>query len=213
MQDDSQNTSEQVSLLVDGRLQGKDFARAVQQIAASDHARQAWDCDHLIGEVMRLGSSRAQGHDPAFVRRLRLKIARDTPMLIARDEVSMAAGEPDLASPEPANDTWWRRVSGLASVVVMALLVWQVYLFADGRNAPASAPQLAKVAEGTGASIAPIQRVVTSSPAAVADASPALLRDPRLDALLAAHRRFGGTSALQMPSGFLRNATFEEGKP
>jgi sigma-E factor negative regulatory protein RseA len=37
-----------------------------------------------------------------------------------------------------------------------------------------------------------------------------MIRDPRLDALLAAHRQFGGTSALQMPSGFLRNATFEE---
>jgi sigma-E factor negative regulatory protein RseA len=27
---------------------------------------------------------------------------------------------------------------------------------------------------------------------------------------MAAHRQFGGTSALQMPTGFLRNATFEE---
>ena len=35
-----------------------------------------------------------------------------------------------------------------------------------------------------------------------------MLRDPRLDELLAAHRQLGG-AALQMPSGFLRNATFE----
>jgi sigma-E factor negative regulatory protein RseA len=40
-----------------------------------------------------------------------------------------------------------------------------------------------------------------------------MLRDPQLDALLAAHRQFGGTSALQMPSGFLRNATYTEGAP
>jgi sigma-E factor negative regulatory protein RseA len=26
---------------------------------------------------------------------------------------------------------------------------------------------------------------------------------------MAAHRQFGGASALQMPAGFLRNATFE----
>jgi len=38
-----------------------------------------------------------------------------------------------------------------------------------------------------------------------------MIRDPQLDALLAAHRQFGGTSALQMPAGFLRRATFEEG--
>jgi sigma-E factor negative regulatory protein RseA len=36
-----------------------------------------------------------------------------------------------------------------------------------------------------------------------------MIRDPRLDELLAAHKQFGGASALQMPAGFLRNATFE----
>jgi sigma-E factor negative regulatory protein RseA len=36
-----------------------------------------------------------------------------------------------------------------------------------------------------------------------------MLRDPELDALLSAHRAMGGNSALQLPSGFLRNATFE----
>ncbi len=36
-----------------------------------------------------------------------------------------------------------------------------------------------------------------------------MIRDPRLDELLAAHRQLGNsTSALQMPAGFLRNATF-----
>jgi sigma-E factor negative regulatory protein RseA len=42
-----------------------------------------------------------------------------------------------------------------------------------------------------------------------AAAAPAMLRDSRLDELLAAHKQFGGTSALQMPAGFLRNATFD----
>ena len=36
-----------------------------------------------------------------------------------------------------------------------------------------------------------------------------MIRDPQLDELLAAHRQLGGASALQMPAGFLRNATFE----
>ena len=46
---------------------------------------------------------------------------------------------------------------------------------------------------------------------AVADAEgqQVMIRDPRLDELLAAHKQFGSTSALQMPAGFLRNATFE----
>jgi sigma-E factor negative regulatory protein RseA len=37
-----------------------------------------------------------------------------------------------------------------------------------------------------------------------------MIRDPRLDEMLAAHRQLGGgASALQTPAGFLRNATFE----
>jgi len=40
-------------------------------------------------------------------------------------------------------------------------------------------------------------------------AQQAMIRDPQLDALLAAHRQSGGSSALQMSAGFLRNATFE----
>jgi sigma-E factor negative regulatory protein RseA len=36
-----------------------------------------------------------------------------------------------------------------------------------------------------------------------------LLRDTRLDRYLAAHQQFAGTSALGVPSGFLRNAAAE----
>ncbi|MDU7587859.1 MAG: anti-anti-sigma factor, partial [Acidovorax sp.] len=45
--------------------------------------------------------------------------------------------------------------------------------------------------------------------AAGPDGQQVMLRDPRLDELLAAHKQFGSTTALQMPAGFLRNATFE----
>jgi sigma-E factor negative regulatory protein RseA len=41
------------------------------------------------------------------------------------------------------------------------------------------------------------------------DAQQVMLRDPQLDAMLAAHRQAGGAPALQMSAGFLRNATFE----
>ena len=37
---------------------------------------------------------------------------------------------------------------------------------------------------------------------------PVMLRDPRLDELVAAHRHYHGANNLQMPAGFLRNATF-----
>ena len=46
-------------------------------------------------------------------------------------------------------------------------------------------------------------------PAAVAPGP--MIRDPRLDEFLAAHRQLAGGSALQTPAGFLRNAAFESG--
>jgi sigma-E factor negative regulatory protein RseA len=50
---------------------------------------------------------------------------------------------------------------------------------------------------------------VAPTPATDVPQAPVMIRDARLDELLAAHRQSGGASALQMPSGFLRNATFE----
>ncbi|MDV7394670.1 hypothetical protein RZS08_25020, partial [Arthrospira platensis SPKY1] len=47
-----------------------------------------------------------------------------------------------------------------------------------------------------------VQLVVTPSGAV-------MLRDAELDQFMAAHRQWGGMSALQMPAGFLRNATYE----
>ena len=35
-----------------------------------------------------------------------------------------------------------------------------------------------------------------------------MLRDPRLDALLASHPQYSGPATLQMPASFLRNANF-----
>jgi sigma-E factor negative regulatory protein RseA len=36
-----------------------------------------------------------------------------------------------------------------------------------------------------------------------------LIRDAELEALMAEHRQHGGVSVLQMPAGFLRNATYD----
>ena len=41
-------------------------------------------------------------------------------------------------------------------------------------------------------------------------ANAAVIRDAQLDRYLAAHTQFAGTSALGVPSGFLRNATVRD---
>ena len=84
-----------------------------------------------------------------------------------------------------------------ASLAAVAVLGWQV-----------SKPSLEQgaVLAGTESAVRP---AIAAPPAATAQA-PVMLRDPRLDELLAAHRQSGGASALPTSAGFLRNATFEQ---
>jgi sigma-E factor negative regulatory protein RseA len=57
-----------------------------------------------------------------------------------------------------------------------------------------------------GADAVPANTATASAP----ESAPVMIRDARLDELLAAHKQFGGASALQQPAGFLRNATFQQ---
>jgi sigma-E factor negative regulatory protein RseA len=46
----------------------------------------------------------------------------------------------------------------------------------------------------------------------VATENGSVLRDPRLDALLANHQQYASRASLQTPADFLRNASFEEAR-
>ncbi len=96
---------------------------------------------------------------------------------------------------EAANDArfHWARLAGVMLLVAGSLLGWQNWRDSGGATGQ---EQLAKV---------PTEPRV--------EASAAMIRDPQLDALLAAHKQFGGASVLQTPAGFLRNATFQGGAP
>ena len=127
---------------------------------------------------------------------------------------------PQVAS---ANDNAWRLVVGLASVAVVGVMAWQGFQDSGSQGAqlataPVAAPATASQLAPSSAPLAAMGDLSTTRVSPSADNSelamgtaPVMIRDPQLDALLAAHRQFGGTSALQMPTGFLRNATFEEG--
>ncbi len=219
MSDKLHQTPEMISLLMDGQLQGEEFDVVMAQLTASSDACSAWDNYHLVGEVMRSGSAHARGYDPQFVQRLRAQLAQDTSKIIAVDAVSIRAKEQNASKVTAANDGWWRKVAGLASIALVGVVAWQGTVLLGDSSAPTGLAQqgpapAGKLAAASGAGSASAGAVATTAGAiAASDAMPAMIRDPRLDALLAAHRQFGGTSALQKPSGFLRNATFEESRP
>ncbi|MGE5115527.1 MAG: anti-anti-sigma factor, partial [Betaproteobacteria bacterium] len=68
--------------------------------------------------------------------------------------------------------------------------------------ASAAAPQPA-----AGASVAGAQEALAEAP--VTFVSGQMIRDARLEQYLAAHKQYGGSAALGVPSGFLRSATVE----
>lgn len=181
------HAGELVSALVDGELQAAELAQAMDALREDPQARACWRDYHLVGEVLRHGSVAALGAgDEAFVARLRTRLGTARP-LPAVPQTTRLPG----ATRSSANDgVWrWKLVAGLCSLTAVAVLGWQLVVL----RPDSPAPQLATVA--------PVP--------AVAVDPPVMIRDPRLDQLIAAHQQQGGTSALQMPAGFLRNATFE----
>jgi len=208
MSDKLQENAELVSALVDGQCQGEEWLRAVDHLENVPDARAYWDTYHLVGESMRSAATPLRAHDPEFLQRLRHKLASDTSQLIAPDDLLTGAKTPNHHQPLVANDAHWRRVVGLASIVFVGGMAWQGYAWVASGSATDAAPQIAQIS----AMPAPgAQRVASVAASAEALAQPVMIRDPQLDALLAAHRQFGGATALQTPSGFLRNATFNEG--
>jgi sigma-E factor negative regulatory protein RseA len=194
------NPNELVSALADGELRDAAFVQALQWLQDSEDARASWHAYHLLGDVLRSKDLAASGaHDIAFVERLhqRLQVgAKLAPSDMAIELMSNArhrqTGSGIRAHGKvSANDASmrWKLVAGFAGAAAVAVVTWNLM---SGSSAPASEPQLAQVEllPATGH-------------------SPIMIRDPQLDELLTAHQQSAGISALQMPAGFLRNATYE----
>jgi sigma-E factor negative regulatory protein RseA len=194
----SSEDRELISALADGQLASGEI-RSVLAASESDAGVLAsWNAYHLIGDVLRSPAPTVHGADPAFIARLRVRLSEASAFDAIASTVPLASLTPAL----PVFDAWrpasndsafrWKLVAGFASIAAVAAVAWTA---GAGLLAPSVAPQLAQ--SGT------TQQVLVMSEQG------AIVRDARMQELLAAHKQFGGTSALQMPSGFLRNATFE----
>ena len=196
----SMQTSELMSALADGQLDGEDFAAALHASRHDDAAMACWDTYHLIGDALRAPSrgDGVLGADSAFLSRLNQRLAQEAAVDAPLRPIPPVIHEPASGLPrhrdQASNDGnfRWKLVAGFASLAAVSAIAWN----ASSLLPPAAAPQLAQVST-------PSQQVVVASPQGP------MVRDARLEELLAAHKQLGGTSALQEPSGFLRNATFE----
>ena len=178
----------QISDLADGQLQGDAFAQAMALMNASSQARAHWHSLHLVGDVLRVKTpvSNADGAD--FIEKFRANLMKELVLQAAsytvplKFESTTAANEPFLSW------KWAACLSALAASVMLGL-----NLIGTTAVAPVT----------TGSELAQ-----TSVPITVDGQTAVMLRNPQLDALIAAHNQVSGSSAFQMPSGFLRSATY-----
>ena len=185
---------DRISALADGELRGEAFAQALAACQNAPALLASWHTYHLIGDVLRSPDLLAARSASPFLTRLQSRLAQETVQSAAPTEVSLPK---PVALQAPvqvaANDSvfQWKMLAGMASMAAVAVMVWTVAVPMSSTGS-----QLAK-------SPTPTDSVLVASPQGV------IVRDARLEELLAAHKQVGGSSALQMPSGFLRNATFE----
>ncbi len=202
------SVQEQLSALVDGELNMEQTSAVVLASRADANLMQTWASYQAIGQVLRGHASDAA--------RLPVKAAAQTPVTNAAPARSaLEAAHIGTASVQPvplvrsaANDSVfrWKLVAGVAAFAAIGSMVWALV----GTQVSPTGVQLAQRAAPVPV-VAAASTVPTSTPTATSapELAPVMLRDPRLDELLAAHKQFGGASALQQPAGFLRNATFQ----
>jgi sigma-E factor negative regulatory protein RseA len=189
---------ELISALVDGNVSPNELTTALESLNHSELARERWDAYHLIGDTMRrqgdaISLSSSLGFSARFRDRLAQVKTKDAALMQHLPPVQIVSSvrPPGSAVQDSANDSVfkWKMVSGLASVMAVAMMGWH---WMGGSSTAVNGPQWAS---------------------ATMNSQAPMIRDPRLDRLLAAHQQHSGFSDSQMTNGFLRHATYSVSEP
>ena len=196
---------ERLSALADGELDPAGAAASCGAWGRDLGLRGDWHAWHLIGDVLRSDDLAADpARDRRFCAGLRLRLEKE-PVILA-PAAAPAVGLRRLVSNGQRRP--WRAAWAVAAGVVLV-----VGTFAVVR--PGDAPVPSRLALGDGPAAAAAS-AVAAAPIVEAQAQPVmvvadgkLIRDAQLDRYLEAHKQFAGTSALGVPSAFLRGATLD----
>jgi sigma-E factor negative regulatory protein RseA len=187
---------EQVSDLVDDHLADDVCAQAFEAILGDGEALQTWHTYQVIGDVLRSAELAPTRSDLAFWERLQCKLEDEPARPVVKEVEEFPSVDTSLASVN-ASVFRWKIAAGVASFAFVGVVGMSLWAQSDQFRGTQMAAQTV---------------VAPSAPVALVAAdtsSGTMLRDARLDELMAAHRQLGGHSALQVPAGFMRNATYE----
>lgn len=202
--------AERLSALVDGETDGAASDAACAGWKADVEVRRTWHAWHLIGDVLRsedLASSAER--DQRFLVALRERLAAEPVVLAPAPLLTTAQAAPGgavvlLSRRSPGR---WMLPSAIAAGFVLVVGTFAVVRPGSGPATPA--PVIALAGNGTDAA-SPLREVsIRESAGPTGAVNGKLIRDARLDRYLAAHKQFAGTSALGVPSAFLRSATVD----
>ena len=215
--DPARARSEELSALLDGELQSVAVERICSEWRTDAHSRDTWHAYNLIGDVLRCEDlSRTCASDEQFLRDFRQRMAAEPVVLAPRlaDHPAADAGVPRQMTRERPARAWAWPVALAAGfvVVVGAVIGVQNPAVSTGVEplvaaAPASNASEALMKVSQTEDIAPPSDVYPAGMELVFDGQ--VIRDPRLDRYLLAHKQFAGTSVLGPTSGLLRNAVVE----
>ena len=214
---------EKLSALTDGELDAAQTARACNAWRVDADARRSWHTYQLIGDVLRSEDlSSSPRHDTAFLDAFRMRLAAE-PVILAPEpaaDVSEEAAVHPSAAPRFANGLRSSRWSWMApSAVAAGFVLVTGALLVTRTSAPGGAgadSMLARIGNLGATQVSQTVNVPTLAASDIGNEpqqsvmlTGKMLRDNRLDRYLSAHQQFAGTSALGVPSGFLRNAAAE----
>ena len=197
--DREESSFEAVSALFDGECDRVTLDNILADRSSSD-AVANWAACALIGDVLRASGDGPLRPSTDFLAGVRAQIGALAPA----ERVVVPEHVPLAHAPDAANDPVfrWKMVAGLASLAAVAAVGWTTWL-SSGMTVPQTSPQLVQAA--------PAAPSVSAEAVLVATPQGPVVRDARLEQLLAEHRQHGGMTALQASTGFLRNATFDAG--
>lgn len=195
-----------LSALVDGEIDSAELDALLLTYCEQADARASWHSYQVIGDVLRGAAPAASAVSPqVFLAGVQSRLQTETRVLVQPEPVSAVA---HVRAPA-ANDAVfrWKLVAGVASLAAVMAVSWSMLGGTPaGAGGAASGPQLTLMQPAT----APVAAAsIEPSAVLVNTAQGTVIRDARLEELMAEHRQYGGMSALQMPAGFLRDATFE----
>jgi sigma-E factor negative regulatory protein RseA len=206
MSDASEQDSEQLSALADGELDPSGVARACSRWRAGEASHATWHVYHLIGDVLRSEDlATAAERDHAGLASLRARLATE-PVIVAPASIIQSGGSATEAGRSRRRTLTWGAMSAVAAGFATVAGVLFVL-----RAPPGEADSQGQSLAARPGSLGPNSQAVALRPAEqeplVLTADGKLVRDARLDRYLDAHKHFSGSSALGVPSSFLRGAT------